>query len=84
MTTPTRRVTVKCPDCDRVYSDMPHPSVDARRDPGLDDYVSDEGSTATCPECGFHVDFDYLVVGENGVWQLDPASIPSTRPDSQT
>ena len=63
MTTPTRRVTVKCPDCDRVYSDVPAPSAAAA---GLDDYV-DEGSSATCPYCGFHVDSEYLAERADGV-----------------
>lgn len=65
MTSPIETVTVTCPDCGENYEDWYRASINLSLDDFDQAYV-DEASSATCPECGFMVRFEALVVDEDG------------------
>jgi len=67
MTSPVTTITVKCPRCGKVYGDWYRASVNLMLDDFDDDYP-DECSRATCPDCGYTVKFETLVVDKEGTF----------------
>jgi hypothetical protein len=73
MTSPVEQIRVECPRCGREYDDWRRGSVNLNLDDFDDDYLR-ACSTAACPECGFVVGLDTLVV-EGNVWTLSRPSL---------
>lgn len=69
MTSPPKKVKVKCPKCGQVYDDWYRPSIDLALDHFDDEYI-EEATTATCPHCKHKVSFEVLIVREDGVWEF--------------
>jgi hypothetical protein len=67
MTSPPQEITVKCPKCGKVYEDWYRASVNLMLDDFDDDYL-DECSSATCPDCGYKIEFDILIVDKEGTF----------------
>ena len=69
MTSPPEEIQVKCPKCGKVYADWYRPSINLRLDHFDDEYL-EQASTSTCPECGYKVRHNVLVVREDGTWEI--------------
>ena len=63
MTSPPENITVRCPECGRLYEDWHRPSINLDIDPELGDpeYLH-RAMHAQCPECGHEVALGGLVV----------------------
>jgi len=69
MTSPCEIVTVKCPKCGKVYEDWYRPSVNLMMD-NFDEEYLDKCSSAICPDCGYKVRFNNLIVDKDGTFIL--------------
>ena len=67
MTSPPENITVKCPKCGKVFEDWYRASVNMTIDDFDDEYL-DECSSAICPQCGYKVEFDTLIVDSEGTF----------------
>ena len=67
MTSPPQEITVKCPKCRKVYADWYRASVNLTPDDVDDDYP-DECSSSTCPDCGYKLESDNLIVDKEGTF----------------
>jgi len=70
---PVEPITVKCPSCGKCYEDWWRPSINLSLGETFDDDYLDEASSATCPSCGYKVQFDALIVGADGTWRIGDA-----------
>jgi hypothetical protein len=68
VTSPVETIRVACPSCGREYEDWTRGSVNLNLDDVDDDEYLPSCATATCPACGFVVEFGTLVVSGN-VWR---------------
>lgn len=75
MTSPVENITVRCPECDHVYEDWWRPSMNLGVDDFDEQYIT-EATSSTCPQCGYRIQHESLVVSEDGVFQLGPAINP--------
>jgi len=69
MTSPPREISIKCPKCATTYKTWWRASMNLSLDDFDDDYI-EKMSTGTCPECGFKVRLETLVVDHDGRWQM--------------
>jgi DNA-directed RNA polymerase subunit RPC12/RpoP len=69
VTSPSKRITIRCPGCGDLYETWWRPSVNVDLDPGLDDpaYL-EEATTGACPACGRRIALGGLVV-RGDVWE---------------
>ena len=65
---PIEEVTIKYPQCDRIYSDWYKGSINLDLDDFDEDYI-DKCSSAVCPDCGHKVYFETLIV-KKGIFQI--------------
>jgi DNA-directed RNA polymerase subunit RPC12/RpoP len=74
VTSPIQAIVVVCPCCSRRYEDWYRASINAQLDPGMaadTEYVRDAAS-AKCPDCGYRVFLDMLIV-DGDLWRMpDP------------
>jgi len=69
MTSPPKNITVKCPKCGTVFEDWYRASVNLMLDDFDDDYI-EQCSSAICPDCGYKVEFDSLIVDREGTFVI--------------
>jgi predicted RNA-binding Zn-ribbon protein involved in translation (DUF1610 family) len=69
MTSPPEPITVKCPQCGKVYEDWYRPSVNLMLDDFDEEYL-EQCSSATCPACGHKIKISMLVVDKEGTFVL--------------
>ena len=67
MTSPVITITIKCPKCGKVYEDWYRASVNLMLDDFDEDYL-DECSSAACPDCGYKIESDNLIVDKEGTF----------------
>ncbi|MBZ0171526.1 MAG: CpXC domain-containing protein [Phycisphaerales bacterium] len=70
MTSPPEKITIKCPDCGHVYEDWWRPSINLMIDDFDEAYITD-ATSSVCPVCGFRVQHGGLVVGKDGVFNVE-------------
>ncbi len=61
MTSPRRKIRIKCPQCGKKYSDWYRSSINLT----LEDWAEEDlerATTSMCPHCSFKVCHDVLVV----------------------
>ena len=81
MTSPPRKIRVRCPECETRYEDWYRPSINLALDDFDEEYLR-QATTATCPECGHMVDPGSLVVRADGTWEL-PTPADGEGPEPQ-
>ena len=65
MTSPVEKISILCPNCGTEYEDWWRPSVNLALD-DFDEEYFEACSSAVCPDCGFRVDIDMLIVDRGG------------------
>jgi len=70
MTSPPRRIDVKCPKCHTFFETYHKASINLKKD-NFDKKYIEKISIAKCPNCKFKISLDTLVVRKDGTWQID-------------
>ena len=70
MTSPPEPIKVRCPNCQHFYADWARASLDLSAE-DFDDDDLDQASSSTCPECGYRIRHDQMIVGADGTFVLD-------------
>ena len=70
MTSPPQRISVECPQCEKIYEDWWRPSINLNIEHFDDEYL-EKASTSTCPACGHKVSHSTLIVSGR-LWQIGP------------
>lgn len=70
MSSPPENIRIKCPQCGCIYDDWWRPSINLGLDSFDEDYVK-EASESKCPDCGFVVKHDVLVVDKNRIFHVE-------------
>ncbi len=73
MTSPPEPIKVRCPNCRHYYTDWTRANLDL----SLEDFMEDDlepATESTCPECGYRMRHDQMIVGADGTCESDYAS----------
>ena len=71
MTSPPEDIFVDCPKCHALYKDWFRASINFGLGDDFDEEYLEECSTSVCPECGYKVSHDLLVVEPDGVFRFE-------------